>query len=175
MLEGIGLADIAGSGTHDHGELALPVELLGHRAVVLNGLIRADDRGARLAEQHGAGRELLVGIKGAAGLLDMLDVVETDTDNLARAQRCVQARIGQRRGGACCPGARSCSGAHLRMECLAGCDVVDQLHGNVDSAGECRAQVNDGVAVDDEADAGIGLCRSAVSDETHAISPDVGW
>ena len=105
----------------------------------------------------------------------MLDVVETNTDDLARAQRCVQAGIGERRGGACSPGACGGCGAYLRMESFAGCDVVDQLHGNVDSAGERRAQVDDGVAIDDEADAGISLCRGAVSDKTHAISPDVGW
>ena len=175
MRKRISLGNIAGSSTHDHGELALPVKLLGHRAVVLNRLIGADDRRARLAEQHGAGRKFLVSVEGAAGLLDMLDVIQAHTDDLARTQRCVQARIGERRGRAGCPGARGSGSAHLRVECLARGDVVDQLHWNVDGAGECRAQVDDSVAAHDEADAGISLCRGAVSDETHAISPDVGW
>src|SRR5581483_9511684 len=48
VLEGVALADPAAGGADDHGELHLPIQLPGDRPVVLDRIVRADDRGRRL-------------------------------------------------------------------------------------------------------------------------------
>lgn len=59
-------------------------------------LAGADDGGARLAEQHWALGQILVGVEGASRLGDVFGVVETDPDDLARAQRCMHGDISDR-------------------------------------------------------------------------------
>ena len=81
----------------------------------------------------------------------------------------METNIIERSGCAGCPLRGGSRSAHLCMQRLTRGDVVDEFLRDHDRFGECGAQVDDGIAVDDETDAGLGLCRGAVGDKTHSV------
>jgi hypothetical protein len=75
-----------------HGrKFDLPVDALGHRAVNHDRLAVPDDARADLREHQ---RSLGT---GQTGLADMVEVVQTDGDDLRRAERRNQLHFGKRR------------------------------------------------------------------------------
>ena len=113
----------------------------------------------RLAEQHGAGGQVLVGVELAAGLLDVLDVVESDADDLARTKGCAQGHVAEGVADLGGPVRAPLDGrADLGVQLRTGPHVVDESGGHVNGAAQCRLLVDDRVVIDEHAEHGLGGC-----------------
>ena len=82
MGQSFTLAHAARGAANDDCELHFPVELLGQFGIVLDGVAGADHRGRRLGKDHRLVRQIGAGIEGEARFSDVLDIVETDAENV---------------------------------------------------------------------------------------------
>src|SRR6185437_1331791 len=112
IVQGLGLAYIAGRPSHDKGKLDLPVELTGLALMERYDSIRADYRGRCLGEEHGILRQYFRVSPGPRAFKGVSGVVHPQADDIfsGPGNRGQEGHLGE--------GPRGSRGLHRRARAL---------------------------------------------------------